>query len=131
MKQSVRDVILWADRGHEEAGRLLAYDRLQFLFKHLNNPACVVNPEDKAGLHAFQLMSTAEQSEALREATGLVGPLTREEAIEALVEAVRGGLFGPTRDVDRRVQAAGFTSAHDWIDDRLEQYDRLTRGGGS
>jgi hypothetical protein len=128
LQRGVRDVILWADRGHEEADRVGA-ERLQYVSEYLNNPKCVVSPDDKAGLEAFRAMSESEQSEALREATGLVGPLSREEAIEALVEAVRGGLFGPTRDVDRRVQAAGFTSAHDWIDDRLEQYDHFTRGG--
>ena len=128
LQRSVRDVILWADRGHEEAGRVGA-ERLQYVSEYLNNPKCVVNPDDKAGLEAFRAMSEARQSEALREATGLVGPLSREEAIEALVEAVRGGLFGATRDIGRRSQAAGYENGKEWIEAALEQYAHFTRGG--
>jgi hypothetical protein len=129
MMKRVRDVILWADRGHEEAGRVGA-ERLQFVFKLLTASVVVgLPPGEGAGLQAFRAMSEAEQSEALREATGLVGPLSREEAIEALVEAVRGGLFGPTRDVDRRVREAGHSDAKEWIEAALEKYDHFDRGG--
>jgi DNA-binding MurR/RpiR family transcriptional regulator len=49
------------------------------------------------------------------------------EAADALAEAVRGGIFGCTRDVERRTEAAGFSDPREWVEARLEAYDRARR----
>lgn len=61
---------------------------------------------------------------------GVEKPLTVREAGELLAEACRGGLFGCTRDIERRVGAAGFEDGREWVEDRLEKWDRAVRLAG-
>ena len=70
-------------------------------------------------------MSRQSQSRMAREVFGAgVVPPTLMEAADALAEAVREGIFGATRDVERRTSEAGFTDPREWVEDRLEKYDR-------
>jgi len=48
-----------------------------------------------------------------------------QEATNRLVEAVRKGQFGPTRDIEREVKKHGYEDAHDWLDTALSAYDSV------
>lgn len=44
-------------------------------------------------------------------------------AADALAAVCRDALFGPTRDIERRVREAGFDDALDWVSDAIDRYD--------
>lgn len=62
---------------------------------------------------------------------GPVGPRTALEAADRLAEAVRGALFGATRDIRKRVRAAGHEDPREWVEAALEAYDRLRKPCGA
>jgi hypothetical protein len=58
---------------------------------------------------------------------GVRRPKTFHEAANALAEAVQDGLFGPTRDIERRVRAAGYEDPREWIEDALNDFYRAQK----
>ena len=49
------------------------------------------------------------------------------EAADQLAEAVQGALFGATRDIQRRVTAAGHEDPREWVETALEAYHRARK----
>ena len=89
-------------------------------------PPAGMPSEHQPALEVFQGLSEASRFLAVRTGLGFSEPLTFREAADALADAVRGGLFGPTRDIERRVREAGHSDAREWIEAALEDYDRLS-----
>lgn len=52
------------------------------------------------------------------------------EAADALAEVCRDALFGPTRDIARRVSMSGFEDARDWVSHAIDRYDAARLGPG-